>query len=157
MLYNIPSRTGADMPNDLLAELAQIDNIVARQAGQRRRAGADRRPRALAGNDDIFARLLEIGGAGGILVASHLVGDEMRRMVDEPDAPARRSTRALQAVYEALAVAPPTRSPIKAALEHARHSTSAACGCRWSSSTSSERDVVRAVLERHGLLQAAHA
>ena len=28
LLYNIPQRTGSDMPNDLLAELAQIDNIV---------------------------------------------------------------------------------------------------------------------------------
>src|SRR5947199_8527217 len=27
VLYNIPSRTGTDMPNDLLAELAQIDRI----------------------------------------------------------------------------------------------------------------------------------
>ena len=29
VLYNIPGRTGTDMPNDLLAELAQIDNIAA--------------------------------------------------------------------------------------------------------------------------------
>ena len=28
LLYNIPSRTGSDLPNDLLAELAQLDNIV---------------------------------------------------------------------------------------------------------------------------------
>ena len=38
-----------------------------------------------AGNDDTFARTLDLGGAGGILVATHIVGDEMRRMVDEPD------------------------------------------------------------------------
>ncbi|HEY4828441.1 MAG TPA: dihydrodipicolinate synthase family protein, partial [Solirubrobacteraceae bacterium] len=29
VLYNIPQRTGSDMPNDLLAELAQLENIVA--------------------------------------------------------------------------------------------------------------------------------
>src|SRR5579875_2645262 len=28
VLYNIPQRTGSDMGNDLLAELAQMDNIV---------------------------------------------------------------------------------------------------------------------------------
>ncbi len=28
LLYNIPQRTGADMSNDLLAELAQLTNIV---------------------------------------------------------------------------------------------------------------------------------
>ena len=28
VLYNIPQLTGSDIPNDLLAELAQLDNIV---------------------------------------------------------------------------------------------------------------------------------
>ena len=35
----------------------------------------------LAGNDDIFLKTLEIGAAGGILVASQLVGPQMRRDV----------------------------------------------------------------------------
>ena len=30
-----------------------------------------------------------MGGTGGILVASHLVGREMRRMIDEPENRAR--------------------------------------------------------------------
>ena len=38
---------GTNMPPDLLAELAQIEHIDGRQAGQRRRAAADRRPRRL--------------------------------------------------------------------------------------------------------------
>ncbi len=29
VLYNIPSRTTVDMPDDLLAELAEIDEVVA--------------------------------------------------------------------------------------------------------------------------------
>ena len=29
--------------------------------------------------------VLDLGGAGGILVASHLVGPQMRRMIDEPE------------------------------------------------------------------------
>ena len=45
LLYNIPQRTGSDMSNDLLAELAQLDNIFgvprlvdrALVAGDRRR------------------------------------------------------------------------------------------------------------------------
>ena len=44
LLYNIPARTATNMPPDLLAELAQIDGHRGRQAGQRRRAAADRRP-----------------------------------------------------------------------------------------------------------------
>ena len=46
-----------------------------------------------AGDDATFARTLDLGGAGGILVASHIVGNEMRRMVDEPEQPRARSTR----------------------------------------------------------------
>ena len=37
-----------------------------------------------AGNDDSLAAVLDIGGAGGVLTGSHLFGDEMRRMVQEP-------------------------------------------------------------------------
>ena len=43
LLYNIPQRTGSDMPNDLLAELAQLEQHLRGQAGQRREPGQDRR------------------------------------------------------------------------------------------------------------------
>ena len=45
ILYNIPGRTGTNMPPDLLAELAQMTGHRGGQAGQRGRAAADRRPR----------------------------------------------------------------------------------------------------------------
>ena len=74
ILYNIPSRVVIDVPNDLLAELAQIDRVSAvKQANPANLApveGLD----LLAGNDDMLADVLDIGGAGGILVGSHLVG-----------------------------------------------------------------------------------
>src|SRR5919106_2726651 len=83
--YNIPSRTATDMPNDLLAELAEIDNVAAvKQARYEDMAAIDGLD-LLAGNDDILAEVMDLGGAGGILVASHLVGREMRRIVDEPE------------------------------------------------------------------------
>ena len=52
----------------------------------------------LAGNDEIFLRTLELGGPGGILVASHVAGPQMRAIYDAfeaGDARARpaRSTR----------------------------------------------------------------
>ena len=85
ILYNIPSRTGTDMPNDLLAELAQIEHVDAvKQANNANLALVDGLE-LYAGNDDILCRTLELGGAGGILVASHIVGHEMRRIVDEPE------------------------------------------------------------------------
>ena len=86
ILYNIPGRTALDMPNDVLAELAEIDNVQAvKQARYEDLAPIDGLD-LLAGNDDVLARVLDLGGTGGILVASHLVGREMRRMIDEPDA-----------------------------------------------------------------------
>ncbi len=45
VLYNIPSRTATDMPNDLLAELARDRQRRRRQAGSLRGPRADRRPR----------------------------------------------------------------------------------------------------------------
>ena len=86
VLYNIPGRTAVNMGPDLLAELAQIDGIEAvKQANSDELQLIDGLA-VLAGNDDIYGQCLDIGGAGGICVASHVCGNEMRRMYDEPDA-----------------------------------------------------------------------
>ena len=69
----------------------------------------------LAGNDDVLAEVLDMGGTGGILVASNLVGAEMRRIVDEPERRAEIQA-SLKPLYEALAVAPLAAS-VKAALK----------------------------------------
>src|SRR5215216_4616424 len=106
--YNIPSRTATDMPNDLLAELGQIDNVVAvKQARYEDMAPIDGMD-LLAGNDDVLAKVMDMGGTGGILVSSHLVGREMRRIIDEPD---RRHEieDSLRDLYRALSV---TTNPI---------------------------------------------
>lgn len=114
VLYNIPGRTGTDMPNDLLAELAQIENVAGvKQANNDNLAlveGLD----LYAGNDDVLAKVLDLGGAGGILVASHVVGPLMRRMVDEPESRAEIHQQLLP-VFDALSVAPAAIST-KAAL-----------------------------------------
>ncbi len=114
VLYNIPQRTALDMPNDLLAELAGIPTVL----GVKQARYEDLEPidglDLLAGNDDMLGRVLDLGGTGGILVASHLAGREMRRMIDEPD---RREEleRELLPFYAALSVAPAAAS-VKAAL-----------------------------------------
>jgi 4-hydroxy-tetrahydrodipicolinate synthase len=113
VLYNIPSRTGTDMPNDLLAELGQLENVVAvKQANAANLALIDGLE-LYAGNDENLADVLEMGGAGGILVASHLVGDHMRRMVDEPEQ-RRQIEDDLKPLYAALGRHNPV--PLKAAL-----------------------------------------
>jgi 4-hydroxy-tetrahydrodipicolinate synthase len=154
VLYNIPSRTGTDMPNDLLAELAQIEHVEAvKQANNANLALIDGLE-LYAGNDDILCATLELGGVGGICVASHIVGDEMRRMVDQPER--RREIDAqLQPIFEALTVTS-NPIPVKAALNLLGHSVG---GLRLPLVEADDREtaVLRATLERHGLLDQVHA
>ncbi len=152
VLYNIPSRVVIDLPNDFLAELAQIDGIEAvKQANNDNLAPVDGLD-LYAGNDDILARTLDLGGKGGICVASHVVGDEMRRMVDEPD---RRDEidASLRGVFSALAVTT-NPIPVKAALNLLGHR---AGGVRLPLVDASDEElaVIRGALEQHGLLGAA--
>jgi 4-hydroxy-tetrahydrodipicolinate synthase len=150
VLYNIPQRTGSDMPNDLLAELGQLEHVEAvKQSNPDNLAKIDGL-QIYAGNDDLLADVLDLGEPGGILVAAHLFGDELRRMVDEPDQ-RREIDASLQDVYRDLAVAPlacstkaalnliglPVGSPRLPYVELDEH----------------ELGVIRAMLERHGLLQ----
>jgi 4-hydroxy-tetrahydrodipicolinate synthase len=152
VLYNIPQRTGADMPNDLLAELAQLENIAAvKQANAANLAKIDGLE-IYAGNDDLLADVLDLGEPGGILVAAHLFGEEMHRMVDDSDR-RREIDQSLQDVYRDLAVAPLACST-KAALGMLGLAVG---GPRLPYVELDEREAatVRAMLERHGLLQTA--
>ena len=105
VLYNIPQRTGSDMPNDLLAELAQLEHVTAvKQANSENAAKVDGL-QIYAGNDDLLATVLDLGEPGGILTGSHVFGNEFRRMVDEPE---RRQeiNASLADVYRDMAIAP---------------------------------------------------
>ncbi|MHB1467947.1 MAG: 4-hydroxy-tetrahydrodipicolinate synthase [Solirubrobacteraceae bacterium] len=154
ILYNIPARTGTNIPPQLLARLAQIEHVEAvKQANAAELQQIDGLA-LYAGDDGSFARTLEIGGAGGILVASHIVGDQMARMVSEPQRRAEIDA-SLQDVYKTLFL---TASPTctKAALTLLGHDVG---GLRLPlvEATEQEREQVRAVLERHGLLGAERA
>jgi 4-hydroxy-tetrahydrodipicolinate synthase len=154
ILYNIPSRVVVDVPNDLLAELAQLDHVeYVKQANNENLAPVDGLG-IYAGNDEILLRTLEIGGCGGICVASHLVGEEMRRMIDEPENRAEIDA-SLRDVYAAMGVTT-NPIPVKAALELAGHPVG---GLRLPlvEADEDERAQIRAVLERHGLLASAGA
>jgi 4-hydroxy-tetrahydrodipicolinate synthase len=155
VLYNIPQRTGSDMPNDLLAELAQLDHIFAvKQANADNLAKVDGL-RIYAGNDDLLADVLDMGEPGGILVASHLFGEDMHRMVDEPE---RRHEidESLADVYGDMGVAPLACST-KAALTLLGVLPNATPRLPYVELVDAELDVIRAMLERHGLLQASVA
>jgi 4-hydroxy-tetrahydrodipicolinate synthase len=115
VVYNVPHRTGTDMPNDLLAELAQIPTVAAVKQARYEDLAPIEGMDLLCGNDDVFAETLDLGGTGGILVASHLVGSQMRRMVDEPENRHQIQSE-LKPIYEALSVAPLAAS-VKACLK----------------------------------------
>jgi 4-hydroxy-tetrahydrodipicolinate synthase len=151
VLYNVPSRVVIDLPNDLLAELAQLDNVAyLKQANNANLAQVDGLG-LYAGNDDAFLDTLELGGCGGILVASHLVGEQMRRMVDEPEHRAEIDA-SLRDVYAAMGITT-NPIPVKAALALAGHRVG---GLRLPlvDASDEERTQLRAVLQRHGLLAA---
>jgi 4-hydroxy-tetrahydrodipicolinate synthase len=149
IVYNIPSRCVVDIPNDLLAELAQVENIAGvKQARAEGLAPIDGM-NVLAGNDDMLADVLDIGGTGGILVASQIVGDEMRRMIDEPDR-RREIDEGLQDLYGALAVTV-NPIPVKTAMRMLGHDVG---GFRLPlvEASEDESEEIRVVLDRHGLL-----
>ncbi len=149
VLYNIPSRTATNMGPDLLAELGQIDGIDAvKQANSDELQLIDGLA-VLAGNDDIYGRCLEIGGVGGICVASHVVGNEMRRMFDEPEARADIDA-SLQEVYAAMFITA-SPAPVKAALKLLGHDTGP-LRLPLVECDDAERTHVHDVLARHGLL-----
>ena len=125
IIYNIPQRVILNLEPDLLARLARESaNVVAvKQATtdlEQARAILAAGLTLYAGNDDLVAPFLELGGSGGICVASHLIGADMLRMCDLAEAgdfeAVRALDRELSVVYEALAVTT-NPIPLKAALE----------------------------------------
>jgi 4-hydroxy-tetrahydrodipicolinate synthase len=158
VLYNIPSRVVVNMPPDLLAELAQIENVVGvKQANDDELQPIDGL-RVLAGNDGTFLRTLEMGEPGGILVATHLVGPEMRKIHDAVQAGdlqrAREIDESLRPIYEVLGKTNPI--PVKAGLE-----LLGICSARARlpivEADEEQKAEVRHALEAHGLLAGSAA
>lgn len=154
LLYNIPGRSVIDIPNDVLAELAQIDGVAGVKQANDANLGPIDGLDVYAGNDDSFAQALDKGAVGGILVASHIVGNEMRRMVTEPERRAEIDA-GLRDLYAALGVTT-NPIPIKAALNLLGQR---AGGLRLPLVEADEQELatVRAALERHGLLEPVHS
>jgi 4-hydroxy-tetrahydrodipicolinate synthase len=160
VLYNIPSRCVVNLPADFMAELARdVRNIVAvKQANDDELAPIDGLD-VLAGNDGIFLRCLEIGGTGGILVSSHLVGPEMRALYDAVQAGdgdrARQIHDELTPIYDATVVTA-NPIPVKTGLE-LLGVVDANMRLPMVPASDDERAAIRTALERHGLLVAGGA
>jgi 4-hydroxy-tetrahydrodipicolinate synthase len=160
-LYNIPSRCVINLEPDLQAELAKVENIVAvKQANPdlaQARAVMEAGLALYAGDDSLLRPFAEIGGAGGILVSSHLVGERMKEMYDAAAAGdgevARTIDDELHDVYETLFFTA-SPAPIKAALNMLGFEVG---GLRLPmvALTDEERPTVSALLDRQGLAASA--
>jgi 4-hydroxy-tetrahydrodipicolinate synthase len=90
ILYNVPSRTVVNLAADTVIELSKIDNI----AGVKEASGNFRQIAEIiqgtkddflvySGNDGDTLFLLALGGYGVVSVASHLVGMQIKDMMDK--------------------------------------------------------------------------
>jgi 4-hydroxy-tetrahydrodipicolinate synthase len=155
VLYNIPSRCVINLSPSLLAELAAAhENIVAVKQANNDELGPIEGLEILAGNDDVFARTLAFGGAGGILVASNVAAPKLRALHDaatagETDRAAELDAE-LKPLYEAMGVAPPAVCA-KTALE-LLGVVGAQVRLPMVPASPDERAAIRATLENQGLL-----
>jgi 4-hydroxy-tetrahydrodipicolinate synthase len=163
ILYNIPSRCVINVSPELIADIAAASpNVVAVKQANNDELEALAGVNAvalLAGNDEVFLRTLELGGAGGILVASHVVGNEMRAVFDAAEGGglerARELDEALHGVYGAMAVTA-NPIPVKTALE-LLGVIDANVRLPLVRASEAERAAVREALERQGALVAGRS
>ncbi|WP_019229943.1 4-hydroxy-tetrahydrodipicolinate synthase [Sedimentibacter sp. B4] len=89
MLYNVPGRTGCNILPETVEKLAQIDNIKAlKEASGNIIQFAEIIKRVpedflvYSGDDSMLLPAMSIGCYGIVSVASHVVGPEMKEMID---------------------------------------------------------------------------
>lgn len=159
VLYNIPQRVVVRLSTDDLARLAEIDTVIAvKQAVEEpedaRRIVEDGRLALYAGNDDLLRPFAELGGVGGICVASHVAGREMQelqRAVEDGDTARADALEAeLLALYEGLSCAV-NPIPIKCAMAELGFAVGEP-RLPLVAATEAERSVVRAALVARGLV-----
>lgn len=126
MLYNIPGRSVVNMSVDTVVKLSAIQNIVAiKEAGGNLDTMAEiiqNTPENFSlysGDDGLTIPVLSIGGAGVISVASHVIGNEMQKMIEKFNSgnvrEAAKDHRSLLPIMKALFAAP-NPTPVKSAL-----------------------------------------
>jgi 4-hydroxy-tetrahydrodipicolinate synthase len=90
ILYNVPSRTVVSIASETAIRLSQIDNIIGikEASGNMEEigkiiAGAKKGFLVWSGNDSDTLPMMSIGGYGIISVASHLVGIQIKEMINK--------------------------------------------------------------------------
>ncbi len=89
ILYNVPSRTGVDIPVSVYERLSRVPNIVAIKEANpditkitKIKSVCGSALTILAGNDDQIVPIISLGGMGVVSVLSNLVPEETVDMVD---------------------------------------------------------------------------
>jgi 4-hydroxy-tetrahydrodipicolinate synthase len=164
VVYNIPQRVVLNLEPEALAQLAEIPNVqYVKQATtdleQARRIVHEIGLTLYAGNDDLLLPFLELGGSGGIFVFTHVVGTRVKELIsrfrDGDRDGAAAIEEELRPVVEALGVTT-NPIPVKAALNMLGLEVG---GLRLPlvEATEDEKAIIRAGLERAGVLAGASA
>lgn len=89
MLYNVPGRTGTNLLPETVARLAEIDNIVAIKEASgsmdqvsRLKTLVSEDMAIYSGDDSLTMPMMAIGACGVISIASHIVGNEIKQMIE---------------------------------------------------------------------------
>lgn len=128
ILYNVPSRTVTNLAADTVIKLSQIDNIIGVKEASGNLdqivkiiQGTDSDFLVYSGNDSDTLPILAVGGNGVISVASHLVGVQIRELMDQffrgETQEAASIHRHLLPLINALFIAP-NPMPVKYALNY---------------------------------------
>jgi 4-hydroxy-tetrahydrodipicolinate synthase len=128
IMYNIPGRVVINMSAETMARLSRIKNIVGVKEANgdmghvaKTLEQADKDFLIWSGNDNDTFHIMALGGYGTIGVATHLVGKQIKQMMDNIRngklAEATATHRHLLPLVDALFVEP-NPAPLKYALNH---------------------------------------
>ncbi|WP_138414735.1 4-hydroxy-tetrahydrodipicolinate synthase [Aquibacillus sediminis] len=127
MLYNIPSRTAVQMSVDTVVQLSQVSNIVSikESSGDLDAVSeiierTDEGFTVYSGDDSLTLPILSVGGDGVVSVAAHVIGDEMKQMIEAFEVgdvkTAAKIHRELLPIMNAMFLSP-SPTPVKEALQ----------------------------------------
>jgi len=127
MLYNIPGRTGCNLLPDTVKKLMDFSNILSIKAASGRieevtelRAICGTELSVYSGDDSLLLPMLSVGAVGVVSVASHLVGLQLKEMIESFQSGEVSSAliihERLQPLFKALFMTT-NPIPIKAALD----------------------------------------
>ena len=128
ILYNVPGRTSSNMSSETTARLSQVDNIIGIKEASgdfdqiaRILANSGKNFRVWSGNDNDTLGIMTMGGYGIISVASHIVGLQIKNMINlilenKTEEAASEHLRLFNIFKDLFLIANPI--PVKFALNH---------------------------------------